>query len=227
MRVLLTNDDGVDAPGLRALATAVADLCDATIVAPDQHLSGCGHRVTTDRILRAEQLAPQRYALDGTPADCTRVGLLELAPDVEWVFAGLNAGGNLGIDTYMSGTVAAVREATLWGRRGIAFSQYRSGPGEIDWDSTVPVLQRVLEWIRSQPHEAGTFWNVNLPDLGRDTVHAPIRECPLDTNPVDVRFEVSQLEFRYRGVYQKRPHAPGTDVQHCFAGAITVTQCRP
>ena len=118
MRILLTNDDGIDAPGLEALRQAAAPLGEVVLVAPLDTLSGCSHRVTTDHPVRVHERGPGRYAIDGTPADCARVGLYGLARDAAWVLSGVNAGGNLGADVWHSGTVAAAREAVLHGWPG-------------------------------------------------------------------------------------------------------------
>jgi hypothetical protein len=113
MKLLLTNDDGIDAPGLAALAAAAEQLGEAVVVAPLEGHSGCGHRVTTDEELTILGRGVSRFAVDGTPADCVRVALHSLAPEASHVLAGINAGGNLGADVWISGTVAAVREA-VW-----------------------------------------------------------------------------------------------------------------
>ena len=127
MAIALTNDDGIDAPGLMALREAVAQVSEEPVwlIAPDSHLSGCGHQVTTHQPLRIEERAEGHIAVSGTPADCTRLALTHLCPEARWLLSGINFGGNLGVDEYISGTVAAVREATILGVRAIAFSQYR------------------------------------------------------------------------------------------------------
>src|SRR2546421_90555 len=102
MRLLLTNDDGIDAPGLESLLSAVTTLSEAIVVAPDCHLSGCGHRVTTNSPIRLATRAAGRWAIDGTPADCVRVALMHLTADIDWVLSGINEGGNLGADVYHS-----------------------------------------------------------------------------------------------------------------------------
>src|SRR4051794_39363931 len=107
MRLLLTNDDGIAAPGLLALESAVRHLgAEFVVVAPASVCSGCGHRVTTDGTIRVEERTPGRFAVEGTPADCVRLALHALATGVDWVLSGINAGGNLGADVYHSGTVA-------------------------------------------------------------------------------------------------------------------------
>lgn len=223
MTALLTNDDGIDAPGLALLARVLSDRMPTVTMAPDRHLSGCGHQVTTERPLRVTPHGPDRNALDGTPADCTRVGLHQLDCKVKWVFSGVNEGGNLGVDTYMSGTVAAVREAAMWGVPAVAFSQYRRGRGDIDWDRTGRMLDKALDWILKQQHESGTFWNINFPD-SPEIQEPELVECPMDPHPVDVRFEVEGSEYSYRGIYQQRRRLRGSDVDRCFSGQISITR---
>ena len=143
--ILITNDDGIDAPGLATLAAAASALANVVVVAPTQHLSGCSHQVTVDRPLTAARVRENWYAVNGTPVDCVRLALLQICPAATWVLSGVNDGGNLGIDVWMSGTVAAVREASFLGRRGIALSQYRRRGEQ-------PV------WSRTAAHTAGC-WN--------------------------------------------------------------------
>lgn len=134
MTLILTNDDGIDAPGIRALLKAVAGK-KVIVIAPRDHLSGCGHQVTTTRAINVQQRSEQEYAIAGTPADCTRLALSHLCQDASFVLSGINAGGNMGADVYISGTVAAVREAAFHGVTGIAVSHYRQGKKNVDWDT--------------------------------------------------------------------------------------------
>src|SRR6187401_227730 len=110
MKFLLTNDDGIDAPGLEALISAARTLGEPVVVAPAGPQSGVSHAVTWHGGVRIESRGDERYAIHGTPADCTRLGLLRVVPDATWVLSGINHGANLGADVYYSGTVAAVRE---------------------------------------------------------------------------------------------------------------------
>ncbi len=226
MKVLLTNDDGVEAPGLDALERLLARYAEVTVIAPDRHLSGCSHQVSTHRPIQVQQLAANRHAVDGTPADCVRLGLHHLAPDADWVIAGINDGGNLGVDIYMSGTVAAVREAAIHGKTGIAISQYRRPPGQVDWDSAAEMTQTVLEKIWSGSCQSGSFWNVNLPQPDDNAATPEIIVCPLDRCPLPLHFEVEDQGFRYRGDYHRREKRTGTDVDVCFSGGISVTEIR-
>lgn len=224
MKLLLTNDDGIDAPGLAALEEAVRGWGTALVVAPDRHLSGCSHQATTDRPLAGEEVAPGRHRLDGTPADCTRIGLLHLAPDAKWVLSGINDGGNLGHDVYLSGTVAAAREAALLGRPSIAFSQYRAAKQPADWPFAVQMAKTVMAQLVELPLAPGAFWNVNFPHLVGTREMPDVVICPLDPHPLPVEYEMRDGSWHYRGVYHLRQRKSGADVDVCFSGAIAVTQ---
>jgi len=113
MKFLISNDDGIDAPGLAALITAAHTVGEPAVVAPAGPQSGVSHAVTYEGFVRMETRAKNRVAIHGTPADCARIGLLNVVPDAKWVLSGINQGGNLGADVYYSGTVAAVRELVL------------------------------------------------------------------------------------------------------------------
>ncbi|MDJ0690740.1 MAG: 5'/3'-nucleotidase SurE [Xenococcaceae cyanobacterium MO_188.B32] len=222
MTIILTNDDGIDAPGIRALKQAVNG--ESIIVAPKEQHSGCGHRVTTHRPLQLQCRSPQEYAVDGTPADCTRIALTHVAKDVEWVLSGINAGGNLGIDVYISGTVAAVREAAIHGIPGIAISHWIKKPLVIDWDIATRWTVRVLDKLRYHPLPAGSFWNVNLPHLEPGAEEPDIVFCQPSIDPLPVNYRVERDLHYYYGEYSRRGRSPNTDVDVCFSGNIAVTQ---
>jgi len=227
MRFILTNDDGIDAPGLAALQQALhqaMDGAEVTIVAPLQHHSGCSHQVTTHRPIHVEQRSASVYAVEGTPADCIRVALSHLKLKPTAVLSGINAGGNLGADLYISGTVAAVREAALHRIPGIAFSQYIHAKQPIDWERAGDLTRIVLDKLLHQPSTVGSFWNVNLPHLAAGVADPELIVCPLCTQPLPAAYH--QLEtgaLQYAGNYSKRARDPGSDVEVCFAGHIAVT----
>jgi len=227
MQILLTNDDGIDAPGLEVLERELGRLGKVVVIAPDSALSGCSHQVTTQRPIRVRRLGEDRYSTDGTPADCVRLGLSRLAPDASWVVAGINDGANLGADVYLSGTVAAAREGALFGRPAMAISQYRRAGIPIDWPTAGVMTARVLATLWSRPLEPGAFWNVNLPHLAGDDDAPEIVFCPLDHSQLPIDYEVRDWQFQYRGVYRQRDREPGTDVDVCLSGRIAVTQVVP
>ncbi|WP_322744939.1 5'/3'-nucleotidase SurE [Leptolyngbya ectocarpi] len=225
--IVLTNDDGIDAPGIDALHQAVVSLSgrDATvgIVAPDQHLSGCSHQINRGGAIPVAQQAAQRYAIGGTPADCTRVAN-HLYPQLDWLLAGINSGGNLGADTYVSGTVAAVREATLLRIPAIAISHYKARHRSINWQTAAQQTARVLGVLMDKSLEPGQFWNVNLPSLDESAPDPEIVFCSVCTQPLPTASSLESGRFRYTGIYQDRPRDPGADVDVCFAGSISVSK---
>jgi 5'-nucleotidase len=226
MKILLTNDDGIDAPGLVALEAAVAWLGGETVVvAPAEPHSGCGHRVTTDRPLRVHELAGNRFAVEGTPADCVRIALAEFARDAAVVVSGINAGGNLGADIHHSGTVAAAREAALHGRRAIAASHYHRRGTAIDWERAARWLEQVLRRL-PEATEAGEFWNVNLPDLPADAMLPAVVECAADASPFTLGYARTPDGWRYEASYHDRPRVAGGDVAVCFGGEIAASRLR-
>ena len=223
MRILVTNDDGWDAPGLAALKSLARELGEVCVIAPKDPHSYAGHRVTEGGPMVLEETGPNEFHLAGTPADCVRVALRSVFPDIDWVLAGINRGGNLGVDVYPSGTVAAAREAALLGKPALAISQYKRRELEIDWDRTRSLARPVVAQLIQQPWPPKTYWNVNLPHLENGQV-ASVIHCEPDNEPLDVRFEREGAAFRYAGTYRSRPFTPGRDVDHCFQGSITVSR---
>ncbi|MCB1226075.1 MAG: 5'/3'-nucleotidase SurE [Verrucomicrobiales bacterium] len=237
LRILLTNDDGIDAAGLAALETATrAALPNAHIfiAAPATVQSQGGHRVTTHTPLRAEPRGEDRWAIHGSPADCVRIALraLDLTPD--WVFSGINEGGNMGQDLPISGTVAAVREAAYHGVRGMAFSHFIRHEIPLDWAVVTPWVADLISEQKNASLERGTFWNFNLPHLPGATNQPLPRPEIVDTqpahSPLPVRYaalphaEDGSLLFQYTGRYAERPADGGSDVEACFSGRISRSQ---
>jgi 5'-nucleotidase len=227
MKFLLSNDDGIDAPGLEALLIAARTHGEPVVVAPADPQSGVSHAVTAHGPVRIEPRGEKRFAVHGTPADCTRVGLLRLVPDAKWVLSGINQGGNLGADIYYSGTVAAVREGVLHGWPGVAVSQYRRKGMEYDWERAAFWVAQLLTDLLARPAEPGLFYNVNLPHLGSAESDPEVVFCPLDPHalPLSYRREDGSA-MHYDGDYHARRHAAGTDVDVCFGGRIAVTAIR-
>jgi 5'-nucleotidase len=225
MKLILTNDDGIEAPGLEALEKASIAYGEVTVVAPDRQHSGSGHRVTEGGPISIDSPDVRKYAIGGTPADCSRIGLAHLVPDADWVLSGINSGGNLGCDVFMSGTVAAVREATLMGRKAIAFSQYRHGMSSpFDWATSSAWVGRVLDRLFSESLKPGEFWNVNFPDPGEIDSEPELVFCPVDVQHYRLECEPGTAGVEYRSVYQERPRTPGRDIDVCFGGNISISK---
>lgn len=226
MRFLLTNDDGISAPGIDTLAEAARQLGSVTIVAPVAPCSGTSHQVTTNRPLRLNEHGPGEYAVEGWPVDCVRVGLRGLHLVADWVLSGINAGGNLGADVYISGTVAAVREAVLLGRPGVAFSHYKRRDRDFDWPRAGRWALAVLRDLLARPCPAGYYWNVNLPHPAANEPDPEVVFCPLDPHPLPVSYRRDGHLFVYCGDYHGRQRAPGCDVEACLSGRIAVSLLR-
>ncbi|MEO1591838.1 MAG: 5'/3'-nucleotidase SurE [Cyanobacteria bacterium J06632_22] len=224
--IILTNDDGFDAPGIQALQAALKLAFPdqpSAIVAPDQHLSGCSHQLNRGGPITIDQRGEHAYAIGGTPADCTRVALSYLYPEAQWVLSGINAGGNLGSDIYVSGTVAAVREATLLRVPGLAVSHYIYNRQPVDWDQAAERAARVLSAFMTTRLEPGTFWNVNLP---HSATEPQIRVCTCCTQPLPTEYVVENNTFRYVGQYRDRKRDPGADTETCLKGDISAVKIR-
>lgn len=249
MHFLVTNDDGIDAPGIQALADLLAQWGSVTVVAPSGPWSGCSHQVTVDRAVQVHQRESNRFAVDGTPADCVRIGLHSLARDADWTIAGINDGGNLGVDIFHSGTVAAAREAALLGSPAVAISQYRAAGVPTDWMLAQQRAQFVLRDLIRQPITEPGLWNVNLPStaiskdrLAGDSPDAgsqfgptdplpispgvAVEQCPVDFSQLPVAYQQEGLSFRYCGSYHHRLRRQGGDVDVCFSGRISVSWIR-
>ncbi|QEH36891.1 5'-nucleotidase SurE [Aquisphaera giovannonii] len=220
---VLTNDDGVDAPGMAALRRAVEGLGPAAVIAPRGAASGCGHQVTTHQPIAFSRRDDGAIAVFGTPADCVRLAVAGLAPRVRCVLSGINAGGNLGTDVYISGTVAAAREAAIRGLPAIAVSHYIARGRVIDWERAAAWAAPVIRDLLARPSAPGTYWNVNLPHPEPGGVFPGVCECPLDPSPLPLAYEFDGDTALYAGNYQARARIPGGDVDVCFGGRIAVS----
>ena len=225
MKIVLTNDDGIDAPGLDTLTRCVDQLANIIIVAPQNAQSGIAHRVTTRDPIAIQQLGPNRHSVDGTPADCARIALKVIAPDADWLISGINAGANLGSDVYNSGTVAAARESAILGCPAIAISQYIAKEQKVDWAVTGHHAGKVLKMLIDRELAPGHFWNVNLPHPIRKNSDLGHEFCGLDTNPHNYVYRQNGDELIYKGTIHERPRDAGKDVAVCFdEGRISITR---
>ncbi|GGE76653.1 5'/3'-nucleotidase SurE [Sphingomonas prati] len=176
MRILLTNDDGIDARGLKVLETIARRFSDdITVVAPSEEQSGAGHSLTLTRPVRIRKHGDRRYSVTGTPTDSVMIALLELSPDgkPDLILSGVNRGANLGEDVTYSGTVSAAMEGALAGVRSIALSQVyaRDAMGDsVPFDAAIEWGERVLRPLIDRPFVPNTLINVNFPALPADAV---------------------------------------------------------
>src|SRR5437773_2976432 len=171
MRILLTNDDGVYAPGLRSLRKELQKLGDVVVVAPATEQSAVGHSITLLTPLLVQEVLdeenqPMGWAVEGRPADCVKLALLELlAEPPDLVVSGLNAGSNSGINVLYSGTVAAAIEGAFFQRTSVAVSLEYTRPKPLDFAQGAALARKVIEQILAQQPPTGTLFNVNIPAL--------------------------------------------------------------
>ncbi|PYM59356.1 MAG: 5'/3'-nucleotidase SurE [Candidatus Rokuibacteriota bacterium] len=160
--ILVTNDDGVHAPGLAALASALDELGDVYVVAPDREQSAVGHALTLHRPLRVTTVGERRFSVNGTPSDCVNLAVLGLLPERPvLVAAGINHGSNLGDDVTYSGTVSAAMEGTLLGVPSMAVSQSDPETGTLDGAQAVAKLVASRVLVEGLPGK--TLLNINVP----------------------------------------------------------------
>lgn len=162
--VLLTNDDGIMAPGIQVLKNGASKIWDTITVAPDREQSAASHALTLNRPLRINRLDKQTISVDGTPTDCVMLslnGLLEKRPEL--VISGLNYGANLGDDVIYSGTVAAAAEAAVLGVPAIAVSVVEPDKTDIGWCADIAC--KVTEALTKYGLPKGVFLNVNIPPV--------------------------------------------------------------
>ena len=168
MKILLTNDDGIYAEGLWALYKRFADKHEVTVIAPERERSAVGHGITLHAPLRATQMwvngGYPGYAVTGTPVDCIKLGLLEILDSrPQMVISGINPGANVGVNINYSGTVSAAKEAALYGIPAIAVSVMGHQVGH--YADAARFIEILAENVSGKGLPAGTFLNVNLPDL--------------------------------------------------------------
>jgi len=180
MRILVTNDDGILAPGILALRRAVADLGEVTVVAPVAPQSAVGHSITLTDPIRVHRVplgdGATGYGVQGRPADCVKLALLELMPQQpDLVVSGVNLGANTGINVLYSGTVAAAVEGAFFGVPAVAVSIEDSDAA--DFEGAARITRRIIDqFITHAPHEP-ILLNVNVPDLANGPPKG-VRVCP-------------------------------------------------
>lgn len=175
MRILVTNDDGIHAPGLKVMENIARTLSDDVwIVAPEVEQSGASHSLSIRSPLRFHELAPQRYAVSGTPTDCVITALRAIIPEqIDLVLSGVNRGPNVADDVTHSGTVAAAMEGALCGVRSIAFSlalDFESPSPQVRWETAETFAPDVIRRLMAQPLSHDLLYNVNFPDCTPDKV---------------------------------------------------------
>lgn len=226
MRILISNDDGVHAPGLLLLAKAMEKLADVTVVAPDRNRSGVSNSLTLTNPLRVVTASNGFYSVNGTPTDCVHLavtGLLKETPDI--VLSGINEGSNLSDDVLYSGTVAAATEGRFLGLPSIAISL--AGPRCEHYDTAAHIAKILVEQLRQTPLTTNTILNVNVPDMPLTELRG-IQVTRLGTRHI-AEPTVKSEDPRGRKIYWVGPPGieqdagPGTDFYAVNAGYVSVT----
>ena len=229
-RILVTNDDGIHAPGLKVLERIARGLSrDVWVLAPESEQSAVAHSLTLRRPLYVRKLGRRRYALDGTPTDCVLVAIRSVMkgrpPDL--VLSGVNHGGNLGEDVTYSGTVAAAMEATLLGVRAIALSLCSPRQGDFRWDTAEAWAGGIVTALAARPWKRDLLYNVNFPSLPADKVKG-VKACRQGRRA----FGTSLIEgespggkpYLWIGSFQaERGQAADSDLGAIEAGRVSVT----
>jgi len=194
LNILITNDDGIQAAGLWALHRALSRQHDVTVIAPDRERSAVSHGITLHQPIRAAQVSinggDQGWAVSGTPADCVKlavVELLETRPDL--VIAGINPGANVGVSLNYSGTVAAAKEAALYGLKALSVSI--QGFDGLYYDDAAGFVARLVPLIHTKGIPVGTFLNINFPNLPASRT-AGVRVTRQSVDPYNDYFEKRQ-----------------------------------
>jgi 5'-nucleotidase len=233
-RVLLTNDDGIEAPGLAVLERIAGELArEIWVVAPEHDQSGVSHAVSLHHPVRIAKRGPRRYAVTGTPGDCAVMAachLLEDAPP-QLLLSGVNRGANLGLETVFSGTVGGAMTGMLLGIPSIALSQAWSDRAHVRWDTAAVLGAGVVRRLLAIGWGAQTCLNVNFPDLPADEV-GPLtlaRQGPglIQGLQVETRIDPRSLTYHWISFRRgPREQGPESDVDALAAGRIVVTPLR-
>ncbi len=224
--ILLSNDDGVRAPGIRALAGALADIGEVVIAAPDRERSAAAHSISLDRPLRVERAAPNVYAIDGTPVDCVYLALHHLVPrKPDLCLSGINNGFNLGSDVFYSGTVGAALEGALRGVSAIALSLERQSPQ--DYTHAAAFSRELVRDILARGRDAiepETLLNVNLPSGPVRGLRATTLGRRIYRDQVSVRQDLRGRNYYWiGGPEEKGEDLPGSDCSAVQEGLVSVT----
>ncbi|CAE6918030.1 5'/3'-nucleotidase SurE [Vibrio sp. B1FLJ16] len=231
LRILISNDDGVYAQGIHALADELRDIAEVTIVAPDRNRSGASNSLTLEQPLRVTEIAPNIYSVQGTPTDCVHFALNELMKDdlPDLVLTGINHGANLGDDVLYSGTVAAAMEGHFLGVQSVAFSLV----GKRHFESAAKIARKLVEQHLAMPIPTNRLLNVNVPDLPLETLVNSETLGEIEVTRLGARHHaenmIKQKDPRGHDIYwlgppgKEQDAGEGTDFYAIEHGRVSVT----
>ena len=233
-RILLTNDDGIDAPGLEILERIARELArEVWVVAPEHDQSGVSHAVSLHHPVRISQRGERRWAVTGTPGDCAVMAISHLmqATPPQLLLSGVNRGANLGIETVFSGTVGGAMTGMMLGVPAIALSQAWTDRAHVRWDTSATLGPQVVRRLLEIGWSAATCLSVNFPDLPSDRV-GPLTLArqgagTVQGMDVEARTDPRGLTYYWVGFRRgERDQGPESDIEALNAGRITVTPLR-
>lgn len=220
MRILLINDDGYSAPGLKALAKALSGFAQVTVVAPSLEQSAKSHAITLHTPMRIHEHGPGWFHVDGTPSDCAFIGINHILRDTppDLVCSGINHGPNVGSDVLYSGTVAAAMEAALLGRHAIAFSLAQGNA----FDAAARLAARIARAMAERPLSADVVLNVNFPEKPGDALSITrLGRRSYGSNVIE-RVDPRGKPYVWIGGFEASyEHTEGTDCEAVFAEGVT------
>lgn len=226
MRILLSNDDGVHAPGIRALAEELSALGQIEVIAPDRNRSGASNSLTLTLPLKVHQLDNGYYSVDGTPTDCVHLGITGfLQSKVDMVVSGINDGANLGDDVLYSGTVAAAMEGRFLGLPALAVSLV--GENVKHFKTAALITCSIIKRLHTHQLPGDTIFNINVPDLPFDKIRG------IEVTRLGKRHQsepvIKAQDARGRSIYWIAPPGaeadagPGTDFNAISRGFVSIT----
>ncbi len=227
MHLLISNDDGFHAPGIKILAERMAQIAKITVVAPSSNRSGASNSLTLDGPIKVSEMAPGQYKLSGTPTDCVHIaltGMLDKDPDM--VVSGINAGANLGDDVLYSGTVAAAMEGRFLGLPAVAISLVWD-QGEWNYSAAAEAAALIVQKLRTDPLPADTILNVNVPNLAWKDIKgfevARLGHRHRAEAAVPMRDPRGRLHYWIGGPGEEEDSGPGTDFDAVKRGFVSIT----
>jgi 5'-nucleotidase len=222
--ILLTNDDGYQAEGLRALAEALADFATVSIVAPSKEQSGTAQSLTLRQPIICNQIGEREWAIDGTPADCVIVAVHKLLPEKpDLVISGINHGANLGENVYYSGTVGAAREGALHHLPSVAISLC-SKRTEVKFENSARVARAAAEMILKEGLPDQVLLNVNVPEPWNGEVRFTRQSKKITRNQLTEGKDPRGRSYFW--LFEQKIDKdvePDTDYEAIFAGAVSIT----
>jgi 5'-nucleotidase len=228
-RVLIVNDDGIDADGIKLLERIVRTYTDDVwVVAPDEEKSGASHSISMHTPIRARQVGDRHFAVKGTPTDCALMAIYELMPERPTILlSGINRGANLGEDITYSGTAAAAMEGALLGVPSVALSQVFAPGGTVHWATAEACTPQVLKVLMATDWVPGTFVNVNFPDVPAEGVTGlkvvSQGQRPPGSFKPDARVDARRVPYYWIKLdYTEGGLDAGTDLAAIHAGAVSI-----